>query len=107
MNITHRAFFGDGERDFLLSDPMIAELETKTSTGIGALFVRLSRSDFRLVDLVEIIRLGLIGANTDPQEASRLVETYAKNRPIGEILPLALDVITARWMGADEVQTND
>mgnify|MGYP002028105435 FL=1 len=37
MTISHRAFFGDGERDFLLSDPMIAELEAKTGTGIGAL----------------------------------------------------------------------
>ena len=102
MSISHRAFFGDGERDFLLSDPMIAELEAKTGTGIGALFLRLTRNDFRLADLTEIIRLGMIGANTDPQEASRLVETYARNRPLTEILPLALDVITARWMGADE-----
>lgn len=103
MTITHRAFFGDKERDFTLTDPMIAELERQTGTGIGSLFLRLTRSDFRLADLVEIVRLGLIGALTDPQEASRLVETYARNRPIGEVLPLALDIVTARWLGTDEV----
>ena len=68
--IKHRAFFGDGERDFALTDPMIAELERLTDTGIGALFLRLTRNDFRLADLAEIIRLGLIGAGTNPQEAS-------------------------------------
>lgn len=107
MTITHRAFFGDREREFLLSDPMIAELEHQIGTGIGTLFARLARSDFRLNDLTEIIRLGLIGAGTDPQEAFRLVETYARNRPVAEILPLALDVITARWMGTDEAQNDD
>lgn len=107
MTITHRAFFGDRERDFTLTDPMVIELERQTGTGIGTLFARLTRTDFRLADLIEIIRLGLIGANTDPQEAFRLVETYAKNRPLAEVLPLALDVITARWVGADEVQADD
>lgn len=107
MTITHRAFLGDGQRDFCLTDSMIAELERLTGTGIGTLFQRLTRSDFRLADLVEIVRLGLIGANTDPSEAARLVETYARNRPIAEVLPLALDVISARWLGADEVQRDD
>ncbi|WP_411837034.1 gene transfer agent family protein [Paracoccus sp. ME4] len=101
MTITHRAFFGDGERSFTLNDPMITELERLTGTGIGGLFLRLTRSDFRLVDLVEIIRLGLIGGGTNPEDAARLVETYARHRPIGEILPLALDVIDARWNGTE------
>lgn len=99
MTITHRAFFGDGERDFRLTDPMITELERLTGTGIGGLFLRMSRSDFRLGDLVEIIRLGLIGGGTNPEDAARLVETYARHRPIGETLPLALDVLDARWSG--------
>lgn len=101
MTITHRAFFGDAERSFTLTDPMIAELERLTGTGIGGLFLRLTRSDFRLGDLVEIIRLGLIGAGTAPEDAARLVETYARHRPIAEILPLALDVLDARWNGTE------
>ena len=99
MTITHRTFFGDGERSFTLTDPMITELERLTSTGIGGLFLRITRNDFRLGDLVEIIRLGLIGGGTSPEVAVRLVESYARHRPIGEILPLALDVLDARWSG--------
>lgn len=101
MTITHRAFFGDGERDFRLTDQMVLELERLTATGIGGLFLRMTRNDFRLVDLIEIIRLGLIGGGTNPEDATRLVETYARHRPIGEILPLALDVLDARWSGTE------
>lgn len=101
MTITHRGFFGDGERSFTLTDPMITEVERLTGTGIGGLFLRLTRNDFRLGDLVEIIRLGLIGAGTTPEDAARLVETYARHRPIGAILPLALDVLDARWNGTE------
>ncbi|MFC0200589.1 gene transfer agent family protein [Paracoccus rhizosphaerae] len=101
MTITHRAFFGDGERAFTLTDPMIAELERLTATGIGSLFLRLTRSDFRLNDLTEVIRLGLIGGGTSPEDAARMVETYARHRPITEVLPLALDVLDARWNGTE------
>lgn len=104
--ITHRAFFGDGERAFALTDPIITELERLTDSGIGALYARMVRNDFRLNDLIEVIRLGLIGGGTNPEDAARLVATYAKDRPIGEVLPLALDILDARWSGA-EVQADD
>lgn len=104
--IAHRAFFGDAEHSFCLTDPMIAELEASTGTAIGVLFQRLVAQAFRLSDLSEIIRLGLIGAGTAPAIAERLVATYAKDRPLAEVLPLALDVITARWLGTEEAQAN-
>lgn len=101
MTITHRAFFGTGERAFALTDPMVIELERLTDTGFGALFARMARNDFHLSHLIEVIRLGLIGAGTNPEEATRLVASYAKDRPIGEVLPLALDVLDARWSGSE------
>lgn len=75
--IDHNAFFGDGPRSFRLTDSMVIELERLTETGIGSLFLRLTRNDFRLPDLIEVIRLGLIGGGTSPEEAARLVDTYA------------------------------
>ena len=102
--INHIAFFGDGEKRFTLTDPMIAELERITDTGIGALYLRIVASQFRLIELSEIIRLGLIGAGTNPETAMRLVETYAKDRPLAEVFPLALDILDARWSGKLEVQ---
>ncbi|WGR63098.1 gene transfer agent family protein (plasmid) [Paracoccus ferrooxidans] len=100
------AFFGDRERPFTLSDDMVTELEAKTETGIGTLFQRLTAHAFKLADLAEVIRLGLIGGGTSPEEADRLVNSYARNRPIAEVLPLATAILAARWLGADEVQAD-
>lgn len=105
--ITVTEFFGDQERAFALTDDMVLELEAKTETGIGALFNRLIAKTFKLADLIEVIRLGLIGAGTTPQEADRLVNSYARNRPIAEVLPIATTVLAARWLGADEVQADE
>lgn len=98
----HTAFFGDGEQAFALTDDMIAELERITDLGIGALYLRAVNMGFKLGDLVEIIRLGLIGGGTTPERAMRLTDTYARNRPIDELYPLAMDILDARWTGTDE-----
>lgn len=97
--ISHSAYFGDGVKTFTLTDPMIEELQHKTGLGIGALFVRMSSSQFRVADIIEIIRLGLIGGGTSPADAQRLVDTYGKDRPFDETFPLALDILDARWSG--------
>ena len=95
----HVAYFGDGEHAFALTDPMIHELSEKAGVGIGLLYQRVMSGAFYLADLVEIIRLGLIGADTAPAQAQHLVDTYATGRPIMEIAPLALDILESRWSG--------
>lgn len=100
--ITHRCFFGDGEHDFCLTDAMIAELERQTGQGIGALQMQMMQLQFKSDHLPLIIRLGLIGADMNPEAAHRLVETYVRNRPLGEVFPLALDILDARWNGKAE-----
>jgi hypothetical protein len=102
--IAHTAFFGDGEHRFALTDEMIRELESLAGVGIGALYLRAVAMQFALADISEVIRLGLIGGGATPEEAHRLVHTYARRRPIAETFPLALDILDARWNGkADEV----
>lgn len=100
MSFTHTAFFGDGEHRFALTDDMIAELERLADLGIGSLYLRAVKVQFTLADLVEIIRLGLIGGGMSPERAMQLTDTHARNRPIGELYPLALDVLDARWSGS-------
>ena len=106
MSITATAFFGDKERPFTLTDELVTELETTTGTGIGTLFQRLMGQAFKLADLSEVIRLGLIGGGSNPEEAARLVNSYARNRPVAEVLPLATAILAARWLGTDEVQAD-
>lgn len=102
MNLTHTAFFGDGEHTFALTDEMIAELERLSNLGIGALYLRAVNMQFKLADLVEIIRLSLIGGGTTPEQAARLTDAYVRNRPIDELYPLAMDILDARWGSPDD-----
>lgn len=97
--ITHRAFFGDGEHAFTLTDPMLGELERLTGLGVGAMYFQMINMAYPATILREIIRLGLIGGGTTPEEAKRLCDTYAANRPLSETFPLAFEIMQARWAG--------
>lgn len=101
MSITHTGFFGDADHTFTLTDDMILELERVTDAGIGALYQRTVAMAFKATDLALIIRLGLIGAGMNPQQAKTLTDTYAANRPFNEVFPLALDILDARWSGTE------
>lgn len=106
--ISHTAFFGDGVKTFTLTDTVINELQHTTGVGIGALFRRVVEyREFRLTDITEIIRLGLVGGGMKTEDAARLIETYAKDRPFDETIPLALDILTARWTGKLEEPEDD
>jgi hypothetical protein len=98
----HTTFFGDAIYTFALTDAMIEELQHKTGVGIGALYKRVIAADFRASDHREIIRCGLIGGGTSPEVADRLVTAYVKDRPFSEIVPLAIDILDARWFGTPE-----
>ena len=68
-DLKYTAFFGDRERDFALTTQVILELERATGVGIGGLARRVFASDFKHADMIEVIRLGLIGAGENPQRA--------------------------------------
>lgn len=100
----YRAFFGDGEKVFSFnSRNLIVELEAKTGHGIGALFRRFRTSDYSLSDVTEILRIGLIGGGSTPQEADRLVTIYAIERPLSEVFEVADGVITSLFFGNEAI----
>lgn len=93
------AFFGDGDRTFRLTPPLILELERITNAGIGGLSRRMFAGDFRHQELLETVRLGLIGGGETPQSAASLVATYAAPLPITELYAIALPVIETVMFG--------
>lgn len=97
---TTRLFVGDAAHDLALTPPMIVELERLTGRGIGGIFRRLAASEFAFAEVVETIRLALVGGGMEPQRADEIVETYVKPRPLAEIFPIALSVMEAAWFGA-------
>lgn len=104
--IQHTAFFGDGEKVFAFpTRELVEELERKTGHGVGALFRRLRTSDYSLSEILEVVRLGLIGGGTTPAEADQLVTVYGVARPLAEVFAVADGVITALFFGnEDEAQ---
>lgn len=101
--IHHTAFFGDGEKTFAFpTRELIEELERKTGHGIGALFRRFRTQDFAFYDIIQVLRLGLIGGGTAPAEADQLVALYAIGRPLAESFAVADGVIAALFFGNDE-----
>lgn len=96
----HVAYFGDGEKTFALTMPMIAELERKAGVGIGAIYQRVALTlQFHVGDVIEIIRLGLIGGGTSPAEAQSLIDAYTPEQPLIPLAMLAVDILNARWNG--------
>ncbi|WP_332712648.1 gene transfer agent family protein [Pelagibacterium mangrovi] len=102
---SHTAFFWDQDRVFCLSPDLIIELERKTGHGIGELCRRLFRGDFRHLDLLETIRLALIGGGTDPKEASALIASYAATQPLGTMFALAVQILEVAYFGAEPAKT--
>ncbi len=103
--ISHRGFFGTTDYTFCLTDPMLTELEHITGRGIGALYADFIAGQFTADTLREIIRLGMIGGGASPEYSLRKVDAYATNRPLGELVALALSILDARWSGvADDAQ---
>lgn len=72
-------FFVDGEHLFKLPLRQIAELEEKCGGydhggAIGAIFQRVFSGQYRVNDLIETIRLGLIGGGMSQLDAKTMVD---------------------------------
>src|SRR4051794_5622383 len=91
------AFLGDRERTFALSAKLIVELERLTGTGVGSLAKNLFAGQFRHQDVIETIRLGLIGGGSSPEDAKALVDVYIIDRPLAEGFSLAVQILEAVW----------
>lgn len=94
-----RKFFGDAERVMKLTPALVLELERKTGTGIGGMSRRFFGGEFRFSELCEVIRLGLIGGGTEPEEAAALVATYSATMPAMDLYAVALPIIETLMFG--------
>jgi hypothetical protein len=96
---SHIAYFGDAEYTFKFTPGLLFELERKTGAGIGQLCTRVFANAFTHTDLLETIRLSLVGGGVAPKRADELVATYAIGRPLIEIQPLATAILEVLWLG--------
>jgi hypothetical protein len=96
---TLKTFFGDAERDFTLTPIYIEELERVCGAGIGAIAKRLFNGQFKHADMLQTIRLALIGGGETTQVAASLVAVYGAERPINEVLPVAVAILETAFFG--------
>jgi hypothetical protein len=96
---THRGFLGDDMHAFCLTPPMVIELERVCHAGIGGIVRRVIAQDFTLTEVTETIRLALIGAGTDPEEAAALVAAYVTPAPLVKSYTLATAILQSLMLG--------
>ena len=94
--------WGDGTHSFRLAWGQLAELQEKCDAGPYVVLQRLHSGAWRIEDISNIIRLGLIGGKMEPVAALKLVRTYVEARPPMENLVPAQVILSAALMGAPE-----
>lgn len=97
---TVRIVWSNGEDDFCISKVgTILALEEKCGAGIGEIRMRLQAGTWRLHDVRETIRLGLIGAGMDADRAMRAVKLHVDEQPLAKSVLIAHAICAAALVG--------
>jgi len=94
--------FADGTYEFCMNYGAIRMLQEAREMGPLLLYGVLQSSAWRVEDLREIIRCGLIGAGMSPAQAVKLVRLYVEERPPMESVALATRILGAGLIGAPD-----
>ncbi len=88
-------FLGDGDHNFRLALGELRELQDKTGVGPLVLYRRLLQGEWRVDDMRETIRIGLVGGGADAPSAFKLVARYVDDVPLLANVMLAAEIINA------------
>jgi tail tube GTA-gp10-like protein len=92
--------FLDGEEYvFRLAWGQLIKLQEARNCGPFLVLERLHGEDWRMEDIRDVIRFGLVGGGMDEIKARKLVKEYVEQRPPLDALPLAKAVIIAGVAG--------
>jgi Phage tail tube protein, GTA-gp10 len=95
-----KLIWGDGENTFNIARlKCVLELEEKCNAGIAEVYQRVSIGRWRLIDVRETLRLGLIGAGMPPDKALRLINRYCDDRPYAESVLVAQAILAVAMVG--------
>lgn len=97
-------FWADGEHRFCLQIGGIRELEEKCKAGSQEIFLRVAQGRWRIDDLRETIRLGLIGGGMAPADAHLLLARYfdLPSRPKLEAVEPTLRILKEALTGSED-----
>ncbi len=95
--------WGDGDFKFRLGWGELEELQEKTDAGPYVVLRRILDGSWRVQDISNVIRLGLIGGGMSPTDAIQKVRAYVERRPPMENVIHARAILSVALVGtADE-----
>lgn len=94
--------WADGTYTFRLLIDQIRALQEKRDSGPEEIWERLVSGKWRVEDIVETIRLGLIGGGLKPDAALTLSRRYVEKRPPGENKLAAIVILAAAIYGVPD-----
>lgn len=102
---SYRAPFGDGLYVFRLDVDGLRELQEKTDAGPAYLLRRIAVGEWRVDDLRETLRIGLVRGGLDPVRALVLIARYFDDAPKGRHVGLASLILSAAIFEPEELKT--
>lgn len=102
---SYRAPFGDDVYLFRLDIAGLRELQEKTDAGPAYLLHRIAAGQWRVDDVRETIRIGLVRGGLDPVRVLILLERYFDAAPIGRHVGLASLILSAAIFEPEELKT--
>jgi len=94
--------WADGTYAFRLAWGQLAELQEQCDAGPYVVLNRLYSGQWRVEDISNVVRLGLIGGGMTPADALKKVRAYVEARPPLENVLVAQAILAAGLQGAPE-----
>lgn len=94
--------WGAGDTTFALRLGEVIKLQEARDAGPKYLFDKLLSGQWRVEDVIETIRWGLIGGGATPVEAAKLIKLYVEGRPLLESIAPAIKILGAALSGAPD-----
>lgn len=94
--------WADGKYTFRLAWGELSKVQEACDSGPYVVLQRLYDNSWRMNDIREVIRWGLIGGGMEPVKALKLVRDYVEERPPLESVLYAQAILSAGLQGAPE-----
>lgn len=94
--------FADGDKTFRLAWGELVKLQEAADAGPFVVYRRLMSGQWKMGDISNTIRLGLIGGGMTPEKALSFIRDYVESRPPMESLALAQGVLGIALQGAPD-----
>ncbi|MBP2459586.1 MULTISPECIES: gene transfer agent family protein [unclassified Rhizobium] len=94
--------WADGDFKFRLGWGELEELQEKTDAGPYVVLQRLHNGTWRVQDISNVIRIGLIGGGMAPDKAIQKIRFYVEQRPPMESIHHAIAVLSSALLGAPD-----